>query len=142
MHHIRVPAWAAVTVSTSNGGVRVTGAGGALRVRATNGHIRGTGLRGATTVTTTNGATNLDFAKMPDGDIQCETTNGEIVVVVPGDSKARISAHVTNGGIRHSGLNLEIAEETRRRLDATIGGGGPTISLSATNGTLSIQGRK
>jgi DUF4097 and DUF4098 domain-containing protein YvlB len=141
-YHIRVPAWAAVTVSTSNGDVRVTGAGGALRVRASNGTIRGTGLRGATTVTTTNGAMDLDFAKMPDGDIQCESTNGKIAVTVPGESKARINAHVTNGAIRHSGLNLDIAEETRRRLDATIGGGGPLISLSATNGAISIQGKK
>jgi len=141
-YRIRVPAWAAVTVNTTNGDVRVTGAGGTLRVRATNGTVRGTGLRGATTATTTNGAMDLDFAKMPDGDIQCESTNGKIVVTVPGESKARINAHVTNGGIRHSGLNLEIAEETRRRLDATIGGGGPTISLSATNGTVSVQGKK
>jgi len=141
-YHIRVPAWAGVTVNTSNGDVRITGAGTPLRVKASNGRIRGTGLRGETTVTTTNGTTNLDFARMPEADITCETTNGEIVVVVPSDSKARISAHVTNGGIRHSGLDLSIAEETRRRLDATIGGGGPQIRLSATNGVVSVQGRQ
>ena len=141
-YHIRVPAWAGVTVNTSNGNVSVTGAGAPLRVKATNGRIRGTSLRGETTVTTTNGTTNLEFARMPDADITCETTNGEIVVVVPSDSRAHISAHVTNGGIRHSGLDLSIAEETRRRLDATIGGGGPQIRLSATNGAVTVQGRK
>jgi hypothetical protein len=93
-YHIRVPAWAAVTVNTSNGDVRVTGAGGALHVKATNGTIRGTGLRGATTVTTTNGTTDLDFAKMPDGDIQCETTNGKIDVAVPSEAR-RVSTRMS-----------------------------------------------
>jgi DUF4097 and DUF4098 domain-containing protein YvlB len=141
-YHIRVPKWAGVTINTSNGDVRAAGLGGPFRVKATNGHIRGSGLQGGTTVTTTNGATNLDFAKVPEGDIVCETTNGEIVIVVPSDAKARISAHVTNSAIRHSGLELSIAEETKRRLDATIGGGGPMINLSATNGAISIQGKK
>jgi DUF4097 and DUF4098 domain-containing protein YvlB len=141
-YHIRVPKWASVTVDTTNGEVRVTGLGGPFRVKATNGHIHGSALEGGTTVATTNGAINLDFAKVPDADIVCETTNGAIVVAVPGDAKARISARVTNGGIRHSGLDLTIAEETRRRLDASIGGGGSMISLSATNGAISIQGRK
>lgn len=141
-YHIRVPKWAGVTVATSNGDIRAAGIGGPFRVKATNGRIRGSGLQGGTTITTTNGTTNLDFARIPEGNISCETTNGEIVVVVPSDAKARISAHVTNGAIRHSGLDLSIAEQTKRRLDASIGGGGPMINLSATNGAVSIQGRK
>jgi len=99
-YHIRVPKWAAVTVDTSNGDVTATGIEGALRVSATNGRIRGSALAGAASVKTTNGAVTLDFAKLDDGDITCDTTNGEISVGIPADAKARISARVTNGSIR------------------------------------------
>ena len=83
----------------------------------------------------------LDFSKLGDAGVSCETTTGTISVTVPRDAKARISARVTNGAINTSDLQLAVTEQSRRRLDASIGGGGPSIRLETTNGAISINGR-
>jgi DUF4097 and DUF4098 domain-containing protein YvlB len=140
-YHVRVPKWAAVTVDTSNGTLTVDGLGGPLRVSATNGTITGTGLENAARVVTTNGETSLEFSSLAAGDVVCETTNGEVTVALPSHANARIRARVTNGAITHTGLTLQTVEDTYNRLDASLGTGGPLVSLSATNGSLTVKAR-
>ena len=70
----------------------------------------------------------------------CKTTNGEIEVGVPASGKATIAARVTNGAVEVEDLNVQTTEKTYRRLDATIGGGGPEIRLDTTNGVIRIVG--
>jgi hypothetical protein len=142
VYHVTVPTWAGVRVDATNGDIKVTNIGGPFRVHATNGRITGTGLRAGASVSTTHGVTSLEFASLGDNDITCETTNGEIKLAIPPDAKARLVATVTNGAITTSGLPMATTEQTRRRLEGTIGGGGgPMIKLSATNGRLAIEGR-
>jgi DUF4097 and DUF4098 domain-containing protein YvlB len=138
---VRLPRWANVKLDATNGDIDVSGIQGAFRAESTNGRIVGSALEGAATVETTNGVVNLDFAKLTDAGITCETTNGMINVSVPKDAGARISARVTNGAISTSDLQLSVAEQSRRRLDASIGGGGPAIRLETTNGSIAIRGR-
>jgi putative adhesin len=138
---VRLPRWANVRLGSTNGDIEVSGLQGAFRAGSTNGRIVGSALEGGATVETTNGVVNLDFAKLTDAGVTCETTNGTISVTVPRDTGARISARVTNGEISTSDLQLAVAEQTRRRLDASIGGGGPSIKLETTNGSIEIRGR-
>jgi hypothetical protein len=138
---VKVPRWAKVAVHTSNGVVDVAGLAGALRVEATNGSVHARGLESSAQVETTNGTARLEFAKIGDQGITCETTNGTIVVSVPKDARATVSARVTNGAIRRENLSLEVIEQSQRRLDGTLNGGGAEIRLSATNGTIRIEGR-
>ena len=138
---VKLPRWATVAVHTSNGIVDVTGLAGTLRVEATNGSVQARGLEGSAHVETTNGTARLEFAKVGDQGITCETTNGTIVVSLPKDTKASLSARVTNGAIRPENLPLEVIEQSQRRLDGTLNGGGAEIRLSATNGTIRIEGK-
>lgn len=138
---VRVPRWADVRLDSTNGDIEVTGLKGAFRAETTNGRIVGSALEGGATIETTNGVVNLDFAKLAEPGVSCETTNGRISVTVPRDAGARISARVTNGGIDTSDLQLTVTEQSRRRLDASIGGGGPSIRLETTNGSIAIKGR-
>lgn len=141
-YHLRVPRWASVTVDESNGDITVSGLAGTFRARATNGRVRATALENAASVSTTNGRIVLDFAKIGDGDVSCDTINGAITVTLPPDGKARLSARVTNGAIRTSGLNLSVSEQSARRLDASLGGGGPIVHLVTVNGAIEITSRK
>jgi hypothetical protein len=138
---VRVPRWADVKLDATNGDIEVTGLQGMFRAETTNGRVVGSALEGGATVTTTNGVVNLDFSKLGDEGVSCETTNGTISVTVPREAKARISARVTNGAINTSDLQLAVSEQSRRRLDASIGGGGPSIRLETTNGAISIKGK-
>ncbi len=135
---VRVPRWADVKLSATNGDMEVTGLRGMFRAESTNGRVVGSALEGGATVETTNGVVNLDFAKLADPGVTCETTNGTISVTVPKNTDARISARVTNGAISTSDLALAVSEQSRRRLDASIGGGGPSIKLETTNGSIAI----
>jgi hypothetical protein len=138
---VRLPRWADVKLDATNGDIEVSGLRGMFRAETTNGRIAASALEGGADVKTTNGVVTLDFAKLGEAGVSCDTTNGAIRVTVPRDTGARISARVTNGGISTSDLNLAVAEQSRRRLDASIGGGGPPIKLETTNGAISIKGR-
>jgi DUF4097 and DUF4098 domain-containing protein YvlB len=75
---VTLPRWAAVKLVSTNGDIQVTDLSGALTVETTNGRVRATGLGNGAKVESTNGAITLDFAKVADAGITCETTNGAI----------------------------------------------------------------
>lgn len=141
-YSVRLPEWANLTLSTTNGNITVDGKlMGSFRAEATNGRINASGLENGVSATTTNGAITIDVTRLGEDGVSCETTNGTIDLTVPHTVNARLSVRVTNGAIRPEGLNLAVSEQSRRRLDATLGTGGPTIKLETTNGAVRIRGK-
>ncbi len=140
-YRIKAPRGISLVLKATNGEIDTTGITGMLRAETTNGRIRAAGLEDGARVETTNGAVDLDFAKLGDNGVRASTTNGPVVVRVPKDVKARISASVTNGGISTSDLEVKTTEQSRHKLEATIGGGGPSIHVETTNGEIQIKGR-
>jgi DUF4097 and DUF4098 domain-containing protein YvlB len=138
---VRLPRTASVKLVATNGDIDITDVGGTLDIHTTNGQVKTSRLAGSATVESTNGAIALDFVKLGDAGITCETTNGKIEVSIPKDSKARISARVTNGAITTSNLEITTTEQTHKRVEGTIGGGGAPIRLETTNGLVEIRGR-
>jgi hypothetical protein len=138
---VHVPRWANVELRATNGELRVRDLSGALRLHTTNGTIDAQALGGPTTVSATNGHVVLDFAHLGDGDVVCDTTNGAISMTLPPTAKATLTASVTNGGISTDGLSVSVTEQSRRRLEGTINGGGTPIRLSTTNGAIAVRGR-
>lgn len=139
--HIKAPKATRLRLSNTNGAIDVRATSGALNLSTTNGRIRGAGLTGPARAETTNGDVDLDFVVMPAGGITAETTNGAVVIRLPTDARARIEARVTNGGIDADGLPLDVTEQSRRRLSATMNGGGPEIRVDTTNGGVRIRAR-
>jgi hypothetical protein len=140
-YRIKVPRSASVTVRTTNSEVTAQGLGGMFRVEAVNAEIRGTALSGGADVTTVNGEISLEFAKIGDASVRCKATNAQIVLSLPGSSKASIAAHVTNGAVETQNLTVQASEQSLTRLNATIGGGGPELKLELTNGEIKIVGK-
>jgi len=138
---IKLPAWANVTLRSTNGDISVERIAGNFTADTTNGRIRASGLEGGATVEATNGAITLEFAKLGDQGVRVETTNGAITVLVPRDANGRLTARVTNGSIDTGDLPLKVIEQSRRRLDATLGTGGPELRLETTNGLVSVKAR-
>jgi DUF4097 and DUF4098 domain-containing protein YvlB len=137
---VRAPSWVNITLDSTNGEIEVVGVGGMLRAESTNGDIRATSLEGGANVETTNGNVHLDFARLAEGGLKSSTTNGDITVSLPRDVKASLSARVTNGSISATDLSLTTTEQSRRKLEASIGGGGPQVRLSTTNGEIRVRG--
>jgi DUF4097 and DUF4098 domain-containing protein YvlB len=140
-YYVRAPRGTTLRLTNTNGEIQINDMTGELRIETTNGSVKAIGISGPTHASTTNGAVSLDFASIPAEGVSAETTNGGVTITVPKDAKARINARVSNGGIEADGLSLGITEQSRRRLDATINGGGPDIRLETTNGGIRVRGK-
>ena len=138
---VRVPAGADVKFSTVNGGIEVSGLKGQMTLETTNGGIKALNVSGTVEASTTNGGVDVDLAQMADGGVKLGCTNGGIRLRLPNGVKATISARIVNGGIDTSGLQLDASENSRRRLEGRINGGGPRIDIEGVNGGIRISGR-
>jgi hypothetical protein len=143
VHYIvKVPALLEVRFSTVNGGIELTGLKGRITAEATNGGIKAHDVSGAIDASTTNGGVQVDLARVAESGVKLGCTNGGIELKLPADARATISARVTNGGINTDGVKIEtVGESSRRRLDARMNGGGPSINLEGTNGGIRIASR-
>jgi DUF4097 and DUF4098 domain-containing protein YvlB len=140
-YDIKVPKGLNVTLKTVNGVIEVQGVSGQLTIETTNGDINASGLGGGADVTAVNGSVRLEFAKVHDAGVRCKTINGQIIVTLPAGAKATLAARVLHGEIQTENLSLKMNEESRQRLDATLGGGGPEIRLETTNGEVRFVGK-
>jgi len=140
-YKVTMPKGASLSLVSSNGDILVTNVGGMFSAEGSNGRITATSLQKGAKVTTTNGVIELTFDKVGDEGITAETTNGTITVAMPRTTNAELSARITNGAISNEGLDLKVSEQSRRRLDGTLGTGGPSIRLEATNGAITIRGK-
>jgi hypothetical protein len=121
-YHVKAPRTAAVRANNTNGQVTINGMGGKVFAH------------------TTNGAVVMDLATVADK-VEASTTNGAVTLTLPADAKADLTASVTNGAISVSGLKLETMEQSRRRIEGKINGGGPSIELRTTNGGVRIRAK-
>lgn len=143
-YSVKVPAGVHVDFRTTNGGVEVTGLDGEVRARSTNGGIRGIALRSAVVEgRVTNGGVEVELVNPIDanGKVELDCTNGGVRLTVPASSQATVVARATNGGVSVDGVALSITgEQSRRRVEGTLNGGGGRVDLSTTNGGVRLRG--
>ena len=136
---IRVPASAEVRFTTVNGGIEIAGLDGRVNAETTNGGIRARDVGGPIEASTTNGGVDVELTDVKEPGVKLECTNGGIKLRLPQDAKANLSASITNGGIELQGISAEqTTQPSRRRLEARLNGGGPSIRLAGTNGGIHI----
>lgn len=141
-YEVRAPKGITLRLGATNGSIDVADWDGRVEMDATNGSLEGAGLSGPVKAETTNGRVELRFDALHQDGVTVDTTNGRVTVELPRDAKGRLLARVTNGGIDVDGLEVEpSSSNTRRRYEATINGGGPTIGIETTNGSISVRGR-
>jgi len=141
-YNIKVPAGAEVRLTTVNGGIEIAGLTGRVMAETTNGGVEARGVSGQLEASTTNGGLDIDLKSVAEGGVKLECTNGGIKVRLPRDAKATISASIANGGISAGDLPIDITgENTRRRLQGRMNGGGPRLEIEGTNGGIRLTGR-
>ena len=140
-YYVKAPKDAAIDATTTNGVIALTALTGKVTARATNGSVTAKELGGGVEARTTNGTVNVEVAKFGADKIALSTVNGAVMLAVPDTAKADLSATCVNGGIIVTGLNLETAEQSRRRVTGKINGGGTPIELRTTNGGIRLRAR-
>jgi len=139
---VKVPRGVNVWLQTVNGGVRLTGLEGEVIAKSTNGGVSGKALKAtALQAEVTNGGVDIELANAPvSGTFSLESVNGGVNLALPDTSRANISARCTNGGISVSDLDVTIeGEQSRRRLEGLLNGGGARVSLETTNGGVRLK---
>ena len=153
---LRVPRTVAVeTVSTRNGFVDVAHVGGDPTVDTVNGDVDVRDLDGTLVAATTNGdvtvgrTAGLSELRTTNGEIDAEvhavpseasvrTTNGDIGIAFADGVGCELDVTLTNGEISTEGLALSGASVGGNRLEAALGGGGPTYRVGTVNGDIEL----
>ena len=140
-YFVKAPPSIKVMAHTTNGGIRLDALPNDLEVSSVNGGIDADRLTGPLQGKTTNGGVDVHLDALKPGGVRLSTVNGGITVELPRAAQADISARVTNGGLHAENLNLDIQEQSRRRLEGRLNGGGSRVELTTTNGGIRIRGR-
>jgi DUF4097 and DUF4098 domain-containing protein YvlB len=141
-YHVRAPKNAVINITNTNGQVALTALDGKVRAHTTNGGVNGKALTGGVDARSTNGGVTIDMAAVGPDAISLRTTNGGVTLMLPDTAKANLSASCTNGGINVSALDkLEVSDQSRRRVEGRLNGGGTAIELRTTNGGIRVRPR-
>lgn len=141
---IETPRDLPLTLMTNNGGIAIEDVTGRTRFETTNGGVSLIGVSGDVRGRTVNGGIDVRLDRRWDeGALDVETTNGGVNMVVPPDFNADLHAETTNGGLD---IDFPITVQGRltalnRRIDTTIGAGGPRLRVRTVNGGVHIGRR-
>lgn len=139
---VRVPAGTNLeAVESVNGDLEISGVTGVVKASTVNGDIIATGLTSNTDIETVNGTVNANFVSLRGTQkAKCESVNGKLVVSLPEDADASVSAETINGGIDGSDFGLKTSKGfVGRDLEGDIGEGSARLALSTVNGAIKIR---
>lgn len=130
-----------VGAETTNGRITLEKVSGNLYARTTNGSVKCEDISGGLRARTVNGGIDVRFAEdaFVADDINCRTTNGSVRVSIPADSEFELAARTSSGKIVSDFELSAVIQESKKRLEGTVGNGGPTITLRNTNGSIELE---
>ena len=137
---LAVPRRATLDLTTVNGGIDLAGVAGRITFEAVNGGIGLDGVGGDIRGRTVNGGVSVALiGNTWDGrGLDVETTNGGVTVVVPEGYSAELETGSVNGPV-HIGFPVGVEGDIARRLNTTLGRGGPRLRVVTTNGSVGVE---
>jgi hypothetical protein len=141
-YELVVPEAADLRLETMNGGITLHDVKGTVEFKTMNGGLTVDSAAGSLRGRTMNGGVevSLDGTSWQGEGLDVETTNGGVRVTVPADYSAQLVTGTVNGGMR---VDFPVTVQGRidRKLDVTLGRGGPRIRAMTTNGGVVIRSR-
>lgn len=129
-----------VTLRTSNGDIEADGNDGVYDFRSSNGDIEVAAGRGEFSLHTSNGDIRFGGDPREGTENRLRTSNGNINARLTGEMPSvRVSASTSNGSIQleRSVAASELTE--KNRLEGVIGDGAAALTLTTSNGTVTIE---
>ncbi|MBV9496487.1 MAG: DUF4097 family beta strand repeat protein [Acidobacteria bacterium] len=137
-YELTVPRSVNLNVENTNGSVHVSQLSGRLDLETTNGRIEVERCTGSLNAGTTNGSIRAELLQVaPGSSLKLETTNGGITLAIPSTLSASIEAGTTNGSVS-TDIPITTTRFDKNSLRGTLNGGGPSIRLSTTNGSIKV----
>ena len=137
-----------VDLKAHNGGISISSVEGNLKFETTNGGVKLSDLAGDVRGRTTNGGVKVELsgAAWRGSGLDVETTNGGVKLSMPQNYAASVETGTVNGGFKSDIAALTLPEETgenkwnrKKRISASINGGGAPIRIITTNGGIKID---
>jgi DUF4097 and DUF4098 domain-containing protein YvlB len=127
-----------LTASSGSGSVKLEQtAAGDVEIGTGSGDVEIKGAKGAVKVQTGSGS--ITAQGEPAGDWRLHTGSGNVSVELPQQASFNLVARTSSGSIDS---NREIAVQGKlspRELQGKVGGGGPTVDLSTSSGSIQIR---
>lgn len=134
---VRVPAGVGFAGRMVNATIRAEDLTADVRAQTVNGSVWLSTSRGAS-AKTVNGSIRASFGEISwDGEAVFETVNGNIRLEVPAQINADLEIRTSNGRIT-TNLPIATTRATRRRVEGTLGEGGPVLRLKTVNGRITL----
>ena len=141
---IKLPPGLTVSLSTENGPIQLEQVDGRFTLSTANASIDVTGLSGGVTATAVNGRVQIAMKSVTDP-IGLTVVNGAVGLTLPDATKARLTASALNGSIniddalKFDGARGGAGGFPQQRVEGSLNGGGPEISIQVTNGGVRIR---
>jgi DUF4097 and DUF4098 domain-containing protein YvlB len=141
-YRVEVPSQYDLSLDTSNGSVNVTDVKGTIDTESSNGSLRLTNLAGRVSARTSNGSVEVQVSGSRwDGDgLTVVTSNGSARLDVPESYNANLIVGTSNGRINLD-FPVTVQGTIGRRLETTLGSGGPTLEVRTSNGSVRVGRR-
>jgi DUF4097 and DUF4098 domain-containing protein YvlB len=129
-------------VHTSNGSVHASKISGPLTAVSSNGGMRVDMVEsrgGPITLTTSNGGVDLKLGSATQSAVKAATSNGSITLRMPASAGAHVKAVTSVRDKVSSDFDVHReGENSESRLEGVVGGGGPTVELTTSQGSIRL----
>jgi hypothetical protein len=135
-----VPRRSDLTLDTRNGPISVRDVSGRMQLRAVNGPLALARVGGDVHGRTTNGplVVRLGGTKWEGAGLDAETSNGPVMLSVPGSYSAHLVAGTVNGPMELD-IPITLQGKIGRRIETDLGSGGAPVRAVTTNGPLVVR---
>jgi DUF4097 and DUF4098 domain-containing protein YvlB len=141
-YEVFVPQATELTLKTHNGGINISDVHGRLSFEGLNGGVNLKRVSGEITGRTVNGGINVELAGSGADARQMDltTVNGGVTVTVPQNYSARVQTETGQGRVQSDfPIPSDLANARSRRMDFSIGAGGPPVHITTTNGSIRLK---
>ena len=129
----------AVDARTSGGSIRIGGAEGSTVARTSGGSIELANIAGSIEARTAGGSIKATLSGQPDGESSLRTVGGGITFGLAEGVALDIDARTTGGRVTAELANMESTTVDRSAVVTTVNGGGPTMTLRTTGGSIRLR---
>jgi len=137
-YHVKAPRGLSLRATNINGGVDLRALSGRVSAQTVNGAVSATDISGALDARAVNGGVNVRLSELGTSNIALTTVNGRVRLVLPANAKATVTATWLNGSMRADGLTFDVVDDSKRRFEGRLNGGGTAIDLRTTNGGIVV----
>jgi hypothetical protein len=139
---VYVPQKFDLNLDASNGSLAVDGVSGKMDLRTVNGSLRLSAVGGDVRAQTQNGSLSVELegTKWDGAGLDAETQNGSVRMGIPSNYAAQIETGTVNGRMS-TDFPITVSGRIDRHLTLPLNGGGTTLRVRTTNGSVSLNRR-